>query len=81
MPYIRQAARYEIETKYKIPENAGELNFELTMCIRRYLEEHGKSYAIMNDIIGALECCKLEFARRVINDYENLKITENGDCY
>ena len=81
MPYIRQAARYEIETKYKIPENAGELNFELTMCIRRYLEEHGKSYAIMNDIIGALSCCSSEFYRRIVVPYEEEKIKSNGDVY
>lgn len=33
------------------------------------------------DVLGALECCKLEFYRRVAVPYEDRKITLNGDCY
>jgi hypothetical protein len=34
-----------------------------------------------NDVIGALECCKLELYRRMVAPYENTKIKENGDVY
>lgn len=33
------------------------------------------------DALGALECCKLEFYRRVAAPYEDSKIKSNGDCY
>ena len=36
-------------------------------------------YGNMNDIIGAMECCKLELYRRFAIPYENKKILENGD--
>ena len=45
------------------------------------MEEKGEKYQIYNDIIGALECCKQEFYRRKIEEYENLKVKENGDVF
>ena len=36
-------------------------------------------YKITNDIVGALECTKQEFYRRVASDYEDAKIEQNGD--
>lgn len=33
------------------------------------------------DALGALECCKLEFYRRVAAPYEDSKIISNGDVY
>ena len=41
----------------------------------------GKCYATMNEIVGALECAKHEFQRRVMNNYEDLKCKENGDVF
>jgi hypothetical protein len=35
----------------------------------------------MNEIVGALECCKQEFIRRKLNPYEDKKIKENSDVY
>jgi len=37
------------------------------------------SYVLINDIIGALENCKLEFTRRITIPYEDTKIKDNGD--
>ena len=31
-------------------------------------------------VIADLECAKLEFYRRIIGPYEDVKIKENGDC-
>jgi hypothetical protein len=60
---------------------AGELNFLLTNLVRNYLMDNGMNYQTMNDIIGALEGCKMEFYRRMVVPYEDKKIEENGDVY
>lgn len=79
MPYIDAAARDAMFTL--TPRNPGELNYELTSIINGYLLQHGMKYQTINDIIGALEGCKLEFYRRIAAPYEDTKITENGDVY
>jgi hypothetical protein len=45
------------------------------------MDKHGQSYSIINDIVGVLECAKMEFYRRVAVPYEDKKRTENGDVY
>ena len=80
MPYIKPERRRELgETP--VPRDAGELNYMITMLIRRYAVWEKLSYQRINDIVGALEGAKLEFVRRVVNNYEDKKIIENGDCY
>ena len=89
MPYIKQGNRKALEEKYGaqmldyIPTNPGELNFVLTLIIRDYLRGRGvlSSYQDYNDVIGALEACKLELYRRKIVPYEEGKIDENGDVW
>lgn len=61
------------------PFEAGELNYALTREIIRYVDT--LNYKNINDIIGALECAKLEFYRRVAVPYEERKIDANGDVY
>lgn len=87
MPYIKQEDREkfalglsEIQDNYIA--NPGELNYLLTqIClIYQYHRDNG-NYQMFNDIVGALECCKLELYRRKIGIYEDLKIKENGDVY
>jgi hypothetical protein len=80
MPYITQTAR-EVLADGGVIQTAGELNYEFTQVIRRYLEVHGLSYRVFNDIVGALEGAKTEFQRRVVAPYEDQKIKENGDVY
>jgi hypothetical protein len=84
MPYIKWLHRERLSKilealNDKPPQTAGELNYLVTMICRKYLEVFGKSYQTMNDIVGALECAKLELNRRVIGPYEDEKIAENGD--
>ena len=80
MPYIAKERRTElIESDPRI-QNAGELNFILTIICKEYFETN-PNYQTINDIIGALEGCKLEFYRRIVGSYEDKKILENGDCY
>lgn len=83
MPYIKKERRLELSTTGwgTAPNNPGELNFEISMICKDYMNLNGLSYATINDIIGALECAKLEFVRRIVNNYEDKKIVENGDIY
>lgn len=81
MPYIPQVRRPAV-TPYARPAlTAGELNYQLTVLIRNYLEKNGRKYATCNDIIGALDAAKMEFYRRVVSKLEDEKIVENGDVY
>ena len=42
-------------------------------------ESGGESYSNYADIIGALECAKLELYRRGVGPYEDIAIAKNGD--
>jgi len=75
MPYIPQNRRG------LDPETAGELNYAFTELAIQYIARKKLSYQTLNDIVGALENCKLEMTRRVTNDYEDKAISRNGDCY
>lgn len=81
MPYIEKSLRPALASGRLEPRTEGELNYVLTRVILKYLENQGRRYATMNDIIGALGACGLEFYRRVVVDYEQEKIEENGDVY
>lgn len=80
MPYIKPTNK-ELLAAGMNPSNAGELNYTFTLIALKYLETQGKNYQHINDIIGALEGCKLELYRRVAAPYEDTKIQENGDVY
>lgn len=80
MPYIKPDDRYKLDIKSN-PVTSGELNYCLTRQINDYLNEKDLSYHTINDILGALEGCKLEFYRRIAIPYEDSKLTENGDVY
>lgn len=80
MPYIPKIYRQQI-LDGNLPENAGELNYAITALINKYLLEFGESYSRYNEVIGVLECVKLELYRRVISKYEDKKMKENGDVY
>lgn len=80
MPYI-PSDRVEVIQSPSDIETSGELNYFLTRVILTYLKKKGLKYATCNDIIGALDCCKEEFRRRVIDPYEDLKRSENVDIY
>ena len=81
MPYIDQALRDVIDRGMEQPNNPGQLNYVLTQVVKAYIERNELSYQTINDIVGALEGCKLEFYRRVVAPYENDKIEDNGDVY
>lgn len=81
MPYITQDRRELIDEAIGYISNAGELNYHISSLINNYIAHNGKSYALINEVIGALECAKLELYRRVAAPYEDIKIEQNGDVY
>ena len=81
MPYITVEARARLNQGGK-PETAGELNYAITRLVDDYLIQKGSiRYAHLNEVIGVLECAKLELYRRVAVPYEDKKLSETGDVY
>lgn len=85
MPYISKAAREHlhkpiVELKLKI-STCGELNYTITKLLALYLESEVVSYTSLNEVIGVLECAKMEMYRRIAAPYEDKKKKENGDVY
>ncbi len=81
MPYIQQGERPDIDSaidQLNI-EHCGQLNYAISMIIKEYLKRHGNNYSNINEVIGVLECAKLEVYRRTAAPYEDIKIKENGD--
>lgn len=81
MPYIEQKVRDDLNLGNRLPETPGELNYAITMICLEHIERKGISYTNINEVIGALECAKLELYRRIAAPYEDAKITQNGDVY
>ncbi len=79
MPYIKEDRRIAI-CEGDAPRDAGELNYVLTRICLGHLGDMPR-YSDFNEVIGVLECCKLEFYRRAAAPYEDKKIIENGDVY
>ena len=88
MPYIEKAMRSRFGTPPATarPKTPGELNYCITMLVKRYIADNanldtGVNYTLLNEIMGALECAKIEFYRRAMIPYETTKIRQNGDVY
>lgn len=82
MPYVSRDVRAELRaTLDRMPENAGELNFLLTSLVDDYLMQDKTNYQRINEVIGVLECAKLELYRRIAVPYEDKKKHINGDVY
>jgi len=82
MPYIKQLDRNKFDDiiEQLNPTTAGELNYIMTSIIHRHVKLNGGvSYSKLNEMIGMLECAKLELYRRIAAPYEDIKIKENGD--
>lgn len=81
MPYVKSEDRSRLD-KGDAPKEAGELNYAITKLIDEYLKyKGGIRYSHLNEIVGVLECAKLELYRRIAAPYEDKKIDENGDVY
>jgi hypothetical protein len=91
MPYIKADAREPLDPLIDalsdalsdaLPADvlAGHLNYIVSRLCAKALARN-TSYARINELIGALECAKMELYRRVAAPYEDSKAAENGDVY
>ncbi len=62
-------------------QSVGELNFQITKLVDRFVKAQGSNYGAYNAAVGVLECAKLEYYRRRVAVYEIDKILINGDVY
>jgi len=81
MPYIKKEKRYKmdrvIDAMAKEDVKAdGDLNYILYKFCRYFISP---SYNNYKNYIGELRQCAAEIERRILADYENEKIIENGD--
>ncbi len=90
MPYIKQDKRDVLDPHVDLllnelrglesddPSNnmEGNLNYIITRMLKRIYV--GGGYRAINDAVGMLESCKLEFYRKVAGPYEDQKEFENG---
>lgn len=89
MPYIRQSERNALISyidslgdeidglcRYYGQHRDGLLNYTITKLIKDLYPD--AKYHDWNEVIGMLECCKLEVYRKMIGPYEDLKEIENG---
>jgi len=69
MPYINATARSNL-AKGGQPATAGELNYAITRLLDDYLiRKGGLKYAHINEVIGVLECAKLEPGFFIRNEF------------
>ncbi|MCA8913896.1 MAG: hypothetical protein KDB90_00690 [Planctomycetes bacterium] len=87
MPYIEPGQRMPLDPLIEkladaLPNEqfAGQLNYAISKLSSHLLRKK-LSYARVNEIVGALECAKLELYRRVAAPYEDSKIDQNGDVF
>ena len=86
MPYIKMEDRVKYKEVLKelinilkglpVERVDGELNYIITKILK---EAYPLRYFNLNRAVGVLECAKLEFYRRVVAPYEDVKIRESGD--
>lgn len=85
MPYIDRDMRPSVVSADAMvginPQTSGELAYALTVIIMKYLNSSDMKFKDYNEVMGVLECVKHELYRRVISEYEQHKLSENGDVY
>jgi hypothetical protein len=83
MPYIAKKNRLKFEEPlHELVENIetdGDLNYCVSMLMHQILRKRGIQYQNMNNIMGAIDCAKMEFYRTVASPYEDMKKNENGN--
>lgn len=82
MPYIKNEQKKRLAITGVVGSSgSGDLNYLISKLLIEFTERFGVRYSTFNDVIGALECAKQEYLRRVVAVYEDQKIKENGDVY
>jgi hypothetical protein len=90
LPYIKQEKRNQIDddleslietirTNSTNTDVAGNLNYTITkLLLKTYSIPENQNYRIYNEMVGILECIKLELYSMFVSPYEDKKIKENG---
>jgi hypothetical protein len=82
MPYIEKKYRVDIDVVVDqlayFMQDAGTLNYAITRLTHRYIEKKGLRYANLNEVVGMIECMKMELYRVVTGPYEDQKMKSNG---
>ena len=85
MPYLNERRREDFEpalTNMTLNvTHPGDLNYIINVLGRELARTLGDNYNAHNDVIGAMECAKQEYYRRVVAPYEDIKIEQNGDVF
>ncbi len=87
MPYIPEPQRKKflrVLTEFRtllVMEDisVGDLNFQFTKMLKSYISIFGESYENYNALMGMMMCCMLEFYRKDVSNYEDLKEKLNGE--
>jgi hypothetical protein len=91
MPYITQEKRLKIEPGLSIAnegiENTGDLCYAIFWLMKDYAyfppgtegPTSRMNFASASSVLAAVECAKLEFYRRFVAPYEDIKMHTNGD--
>jgi len=79
MPYIKKMVRvgWEVLDSFSIL-TPGVLNFVVSKICHNYIRGKGLTYNTLNEVIGVLECAKMELYRQVAAPYEDEKKAGNG---
>ena len=91
MPYLKQERRQELypliskvvgeiqaAVESGIGKRGGEVNFVICTLVDMLYD---RNYTELSAAIGDVECAKLELYRRLLSNYEDQKILENGDVF
>lgn len=87
MPYIEETQKEvcnsllkEVLDKVCYKTKTGILNYIITKILLKAIGQT-PTYSRYNELVGVLECAKLELYRRAIVPYEEKKKEKNGDVY
>ena len=85
MPYIEKSDKSYLEPLVESlmleVGTVGELTYAISVMCDRFANKFRLNYAEIAHVMGALECTKHEFYRRVAVPYEESKKELNGDIF
>jgi len=83
MPYIKPENRlhinHYIENLVPYINSKGELNYTICEIVGQLILGSKISYTEISEWIDGVHDAEKELTRRILNSYEEIKITENGD--
>ncbi len=88
MPYIPLPQRPELEPGLRVlcedmlpAFTAAKLNYVMCRLANAYMEAHGMGYATIEEVQGVFHGAAREFDRCVADEYEKIKLEENGTVW